>query len=435
MIQNFAFRPGPYCLIVLAFVATIVQTSGYALAELKVSSDFEGASAVIEKIDQASASIWFTPAHHEKRGWPCWWYMKVTGVKPGQVITLNLGASSKRMHNGRILSRSWAMPRRACFSTDGKTWRHTQPGRGQDKRMIYQQKIDAKEAWFAWGPPFVPSDAGQLVERIAASREYATAYELAKTREGRPVPALVIKQGGQGAASDEDRFGIWIQARQHAWESGSSWVGRGFIEWLVSDDERAGTLRKKALIHFVPLMDVDNVAVGAGGKEQDPHDHNRDWSDKAIFAAVRAAIKRISELNEAGRFDLFVDLHNPGPGDGLPFYMIPPLKDVVAQRRANLLRLIETSKTEITGPMKFNPKARESGAGYDKNWKRISKNWVTHHTADHVVAVTLETSWNTPNSTTGGYQAVGRQLGLAIERYLRINPRARSNAPEEASPK
>jgi len=42
-----------------------------------------------------------------------------------------------------------------------------------------------------------------------------------------------------------------------------------------------------------------------------------------------------------------------------------------------------------------------------------------HHAADHVVAVTLETSWNTPHSTTEGYRTVGRQQGLAIERYLR----------------
>lgn len=392
------------------------------------TSDFEGGSGDIKSVDQATGTIVFEPSANPKRGWPCWWYIKVSGIGAGQTITLNLGASSVRMHNNQLLSSSWAMPLRATFSTDGKTWRHTAPGKKQGKRMVYQQKIDTAEAWFAWGPPFVPTDAQALVESIAKASAHATAFELCRTQEKRAVPALRISQAGAGAADDKDRLGIWIQARQHAWESGSSWVARGFIEWLISDDPRARALRKKTLIHFVPLMDVDNVAHGAGGKGQHPHDHNRDWSDKPVFAAVAAAIKSIKKQNDAGRFDLFIDLHNPGPGDHLPFYMISPLKDLSPQGRTNLLRFIDTTKTEMTGPLKFNRKPRESGANYDKNWTKISKNWVTHHAKQHVVAVTLETSWNTQNSTTSGYKTVGRQLGLAIERYLRINPRKVSKA-------
>ena len=68
----------------------------------------------------------------------------------------------------------------------------------------------------------------------------------------------------------------------------------------------------------------------------------------------------------------------------------------------------------------------ESGAKYDPEaWTAISKNWVSHHTADHVVAVTLETSWNTPSSTAENYETVGRQLMIAVERYLRIDPRSK----------
>jgi hypothetical protein len=44
---------------------------------------------------------------------------------------------------------------------------------------------------------------------------------------------------------------------------------------------------------------------------------------------------------------------------------------------------------------------------------------VSKSCANHVVAVTLETSWNTPHSTTTGYRTVGKQLGLAVERYSR----------------
>jgi hypothetical protein len=77
----------------------------------------------------------------------------------------------------------------------------------------------------------------------------------------------------------------------------------------------------------------------------------------------------------------------------------------------------------MTGPLKFHGKTLVSGANYDPNWRQISKNWVTAHTRDHVVAVTLETAWNTPASTQDNYRRVGRELGLALQRYLRTAQR------------
>jgi hypothetical protein len=57
-------------------------------------------------------------------------------------------------------------------------------------------------------------------------------------------------------------------------------------------------------------------------------------------------------------------------------------------------------------------------------WRQISKTWVVHNTRETVVAVTLETSWNMPNSTQEGYQAYGRALGKAIHADLeRTSPK------------
>ena len=56
-------------------------------------------------------------------------------------------------------------------------------------------------------------------------------------------------------------------------------------------------------------------------------------------------------------------------------------------------------------------------------WQQMSKNWVAAHAPPHAVAVTLETAWNTPDSTTDGYRRLGEQLAQAIERYLRDDVR------------
>jgi hypothetical protein len=262
----------------------------------------------------------------------------------------------------------------------------------------------------------VLADARALVEHAAKTCKYAEAFELCKSKDGHGVPALRIRQPG---VKDAERRGIWIHARQHAWECGSSWVCRGVVDWLISEDPAAESLRKQATITIVPIMDVDNVERGCGGKNQKPHDHNRDWSDTPVWPEVAAAMAAIQKQAKAQRFDLFLDLHNPAPGDHQPFFFVPAGDLLSAEGRGNLERFLESARAEITGPLKLRPKARESGPKYDRNWERISGNWVAKHTQPHVVAACLETSWNTPQSTAENYRTVGRQLGKAVERYLR----------------
>jgi len=173
----------------------------------------------------------------------------------------------------------------------------------------------------------------------------------------------------------------------------------------------------------VPVMDVDSVATGNGGKGQNPQDHNRDWSAQPHFPEVTAAQRKIAELNAAGRFDFFVDLHNPGASEKRPYFFASPDEILSDVGRRNLERFLTAARTEINGPLPIEPMSKPSGASYSPKWREISKNWVTLNTRPHVVALTLETSWNTPHSTTEGYRTVGRQLGLAIERYLRESPR------------
>jgi hypothetical protein len=379
-------------------------TAQQAGSELAVRIDFSGGSAVVEGIDQQRRLIRISPSNHKDRGWVCWWYFRVQGIVPGEVLTLDVG-------NG-----VWATPDRAAMSRDNNIWRQTPAGKREKDRIVYSVRVDGPEAWFAWGPPFVPEDAQALVDAAAKSSPFAESFELCKTREGRSTPALRVSQPG---VPDAERLGLWIQARQHAWESGSSWVGKGFVDWLVSDDPRAEALRKKAVITIVPIMDIDNAARGAGGKNQIPQDHNRDWTDEPHWRAVAAAQLEIKKLAADGRFDLFVDLHNPGANARHPYYYIVPRELLSEIGLRNLDRFLEASRTEITGPLSFQGQTIESGGNYDKNWKAISKNWVAANTGDHVVSLTLETAWNTPHGTPDGYEQVGRELGMAIERYLR----------------
>ena len=385
------------------FYCLLLITSAVC-GDLSVNTDFPGGSGLVESIDQKTRSFTIRPTPHKDAGWECWWNLQLSGITPGEEVTLT------------VRGMAFALASRGSFSYDGRAWQQTPPGKIEKGFVTYKLKFEREKVWLAWGPPFQLSDAQALIARTLKRKVGATQFELTKTKEDRSVPALRWDPPAQG---DKKRRGIWLQARQHAWESGSSWVGAGFVDWLASDDEAAKSLRATTRIVYVPIMDVDNVERGAGGKDQKPHDHNRDWSDEPVFNAVRAAQNGIHEMDEAGEFNLFIDLHNPAPGDLKPFFYAVPANLLSPVRAENQAQWLKTAE-EFLGREKLGlaKNIKESGPGYHPLWRQISKTWVVHNTRDPVVAVTLETSWNTPHSTQEGYTDFGRALGKAIHAYL-----------------
>jgi hypothetical protein len=389
---------------------------------LKVRSDFAGGSVRVIGIDSEKRVIGFTPGGDPHRGWPCWWFFRVDGATPGKTITLRLrgsdsvvGKPGAPMH--KPISPNWAMPHRATWSGDGTTWQHTEQGDRQGEWMTYTFTPEATSVYVAWGPPYTPEDATRHIRNFSKETPYAKAVTLCRSRENRQVPMLHIREGDRPQAQ---RFGVWVQARQHAWESGSSWVAQGFMEWILGNTPEAAWLRQHAEIFVVPVMDIDHTATGDGGKDARPHDHNRDWSEEPIWNEVKAAQQRIQALIADGRMDIFIDLHNPAPGDPTFFY-VPDAKllkepAVTLRNRFVDLAYDRISRTKPMIPMSNKPKT--TGSGYHPLWRQISSNWVAMHGNPQTVSLCLETIWNSPRSTTDGYRSVGAALGETIREFL-----------------
>jgi hypothetical protein len=406
----------------LTFILLAFTARAYSLT---IESDFEGASVKVVQIDDSTQTVRFMPGGDPRRGWPCWWQFRVAGLNTEKPLTLEIAASDLPMPqaNGSPsntpLAGDWAMPDCASYSPDGKTWKRTEPGQKKDGRMTYVIKTDVPSLLVAWGPPYTPSRAAAFVHEAATGAASAQELELCKSREGRSVPMLRVCEGDRVEAH---RFGVWVEARQHAWEAGSSWVCQGFAEWLLGSDSDAAWLRQNAEIFIVPIMDVDNTATGNGGKEALPHDHNRDWSGNPHWNEVVAAQSNIRQLTSEGRMDVFLDLHNPAPGDKKAFFYALPaelMKEPMLTNRNHFIELATSSILEVF-PMLDKPK--EDGPQYHPLWRQISGTWVGMNANPHTVATCLETSWNTPKSTIEGYKAVGAHLGKAIQAYLSGRP-------------
>lgn len=383
-------------------------------AELRVVTDFEGGNAEVLALDQAAGRVRIMPALHEGRGWPCWWFLRLEGTTAGQKITLEVQGQTKPYRPDMVLAAAWCQPDQAVLSHDGKTWKQTvKAERSAEKVAIYQVQAEGPSLWLAWGPPFVPATAEAVLSQVKARLgDDAERFELAKTRDGRPVNGIRI---GKADAPRQ----VWVNARQHAWEAGGAWVGRGLVEWLASAE--AQEFRKRCCVHFIPIMDVDNVAVGAGGKESLPQDHNRDWSDTPYHPEVAAAQNRIAEIQATRGLDVFLDLHNPSAGDRVPFFFGPfGFERMTGVQRDNYQRWIDLAAEHLSGPLKVEPKYRY--ATYVKTEEergRMSSGWARAHGGERTISITLETAWNTPNSTAENYMLVGAQLARALDAYLK----------------
>lgn len=177
------------------FVALLAVAVCGGAAELRVSTEFEGGSAIVESIDQDARVIRVMPGGDPQRGWPCWWFLRVDGAEKDERVVIDLRGSDRTARNngqdtGKPLHPSGAMPMRAACSTDGKTWQHTAPGRREGSRILYETTGTGGPLLIAWGPPFTPSDTDRLIAQTERILPQAKRFELTKSREGRLVSGL-----------------------------------------------------------------------------------------------------------------------------------------------------------------------------------------------------------------------------------------------------
>lgn len=379
----------------LALMLAAATIAAQEPSELRVDAKFDGGAAKVLDIDQATRTVAFQPPVQPNGGWRCWWYFRVTGVTPGETLTLQMSGAQ-------------APSDRPVYSLDGKAWKFMETRN--------KQKIAGNAAYFAWYVPYVPANAAEICDWAEKQSPAAKKFELCRSEEDRPVWAIRITEPG-----DESRRPVvWIHARQHAWEVGSSWTADGMIRWLMSDDPAAKSLRRSAVIYVVPIMDVDNVAKGLGGKEQRPHDHNRDWKAKPVWKSVKATQDLLQPFLDDRRLRVFLDFHNPGYGSGRDLeFWCTGYKDFVSERKTATDAFLKTVRGELTGPIQFKGVISQSTPPTAYTAGR----WARERTPVEAVSGCFEIPCAAPKTFQGNppehQLQLGAQLGRSIERFLR----------------
>jgi murein tripeptide amidase MpaA len=100
-------------------------------------------------------------------------------------------------------------------------------------------------------------------------------------------------------------------ARSHPGETVSSWITKGFLEFIVSNDPVANSLRDRFIFKIIPMINPDGVIHGNYRCSLSGRDLNRRWKkpDRNLYPEVYFAKKLICDIGNRRCVDLVMDLH------------------------------------------------------------------------------------------------------------------------------
>ncbi len=395
---------------------SLAQAAGNARdSSVTIRTDFVsgGGSAVLTETDPVTVT--FSPHKERDERWSqLWWHFLLEGLEPGEAgrdVVLELDMDSPGIAG---------ISPQAFFSYDQQVWGLTDTGerheRDGQRFFVYRHNVKADKVWFAYDLPYTPEHIESILVPEVEHAPNVEVFELCKTQSNRPVTGLRFNS----LADQRKKCGIWLQARTHAFESGSSWVLHELACWLASHEPAAAVLREHAVITVIPIVDVDGVVEGRTGKNQKPHDHNRGWhKEPAYWPEQRAMKSMLAEMAEAGEVDFFMDFH--GPGNRTHPYFICALADNLPTEKQRLNRRSYFETAGIRRQTRLGQSMTQieySARDLDVSEMSKSSDWVAMNTTGHCISLTLEVNMNTPLSTRDGYRAQANELGRGISEYF-----------------
>jgi hypothetical protein len=238
---------------------------------------------------------------------PSWFYFRIDGAA-GRDLTIDLaglhGEYNYRPHDG-----AGHRTMHPVFSYDGKTWRHVRETEWLPGQATLRLRLRAEKPvlWIARTPPYTNQHLDRLVREVSTHPAFRI-ESIGASPQGRPIRLISVSDP---RTPEPAKKVIWLMARQHAWESGTSWVAEGALRHLASK-EGAG-LRRAAVFKILPLADPDGVARGGVRFNAQGYDLNRNWdaADPDRTPEIWAQRQAILKWLGAGRkIDLFLTLHN-----------------------------------------------------------------------------------------------------------------------------
>jgi hypothetical protein len=183
------------------------------------------------------------------------------------------------------------------------------------KEATLRFRPEQDRIWIAHVPPYTHGRLLQLLAEVDQSPA-ARVEVIGKSVQGRDLHMVTVTNFER---ADENKRTVWLQTRQHAWETGTSYVMEGALRFITSDEGTARALRDNVVFKLTPMMDPDGCATGKVRFNANGYDLNRHWDGvdlrrKELLQAmpeiwyVKQAI--LGYVATGHKIDLMLNLHN-----------------------------------------------------------------------------------------------------------------------------
>ncbi len=267
----------------------------------------------------------------------------------------------------------------AVISTDGTHWKPVPLKAVDGNRVQVTVEMSEPRLYVARVEPYRVSNLERLLGSLGTNPMVQIDI-IGKTVQGRPIELLRL-------GSPQAPHRVFLRARAHAWEAGSSWVVEGFIRRFLADDDLAKACRERYRVYVLPMANKDGVASGRTRFNLQGKDLNRDWDKPAdpVLAPENYALEQwLHGVVHAGQGpELALEFHNDGAGRlQLSRSEGPGIKGYLGRMAAleRLLRQHTWFSEGSTGESFHNPGSLGEGwfvrYGIDATVHELNCNWI-----------------------------------------------------------
>jgi len=390
------------------FIIIYIFLSQYLYSQIKVDADFENGNVEIIQIDDYDNIITIYPSLETKENTTrCWFYFKVFDFDKTKNLIINIKYVSIVI-----------APNYPVFSYDKINWTKLKTKEVNGFKQI-SSIFTQDTVYFATGFPYTYTQLNNYISTIKEKKNIEIST-LTKSEKNNDVPKLTITKK---SVKSEKQI-IWIIARQHAFETNSNYFIEGMIDYFLTINKDNKKLNRICEINIIPMVDVDNVIIGASGRMQNPVDFNRDWNLASHWNVINELKKQIYESVQNNTYSMFWDIHSTYPGGGTQLYSYFDIY-VKSPESDNMKKLWDIyEKISNIRPIKLSDKIEDKGYKWadqyngNRDCEVITEN--CFKTEDF--SLTLECEWNLrPDGeqwTIENIKQEGFNVGKSICKYI-----------------
>nr|XP_035956331.1 cytosolic carboxypeptidase 3 isoform X2 [Halichoerus grypus] len=326
-----------------------------------------------------------------------WYYFQVTNTQAGIVYRftiINFTKPASLYNRGMrplFYSEKEAKAHNIGWQRIGDQIKYYRNNQGQEGRhyfsltWTFQFPHNKDTCYFAHCYPYTYTNLQEYLSTInhdSVRSRFCKIRVLCHTIARNMVYVLTITTPFKSTDSRK-RKAVILTARVHPGETNSSWIMKGFLDYILGDSSDAQLLRDTFIFKVVPMLNPDGVIVGNYRCSLAGRDLNRNYTSllKESFPSVWYTRNMIRRLMEKREVILYCDLHGHSRKENIFMYGCDGsdrCKALYLQQRIFPLMLSKNCPDKFSfSACKFNVQKSKEGTGRVVMWKMGIRNSFT----------------------------------------------------------